>query len=67
MYYISKVISDYETRYNQVKKLLYVLLIMKRKVLHYFKSHPIHVVTSFGLREIFRNRLTMGRIAKWAL
>jgi hypothetical protein len=25
------------------------------------------VVTSFGLREIVRNHLTMGRIAKWAL
>jgi hypothetical protein len=23
---------------------------------HYFESHPICVVTSFGLREIFENR-----------
>jgi hypothetical protein len=35
--------------------------------LHYFESHPIRVVTLFGLREIIGNRLTMGRIAKWAL
>jgi hypothetical protein len=40
---------------------------MKRKVLHYFESHPIRVVTSFGLGEIVRNRLTMGRIAMWTL
>jgi hypothetical protein len=40
---------------------------MKHKVLHYFESHPIRVVTSFGLREIVRNRLTMGRIAMWTL
>jgi hypothetical protein len=40
---------------------------MKRKLLHYFGSHPILVVTSFGLGEIIRNRLTTGRIAKWVL
>jgi hypothetical protein len=40
---------------------------MKRKLLHYFESHPIHVVTSFGLGEIVTDRLSMGMIAKWAL
>jgi hypothetical protein len=35
--------------------------------LHYFESHPIRVVTSFGLREIIGNRLTTGRIAKSVL
>jgi hypothetical protein len=67
VYYISNVLSDCETCYNQVQKLLYAILIMKCKLLHYFESHPIHLVTSYGLREIIRNRLDMGRIAKWAL
>jgi ribonuclease HI len=67
VYYISKVLSDYETRYNQVQKLLYVVLITKCKLLHYFESHQFCVVTSYGLRKIVGNRLTMGRIAKWAL
>jgi hypothetical protein len=40
---------------------------MKCKLLHYFKSHLIRVVTSFRLREIVRNRLATERIAKWAL
>jgi hypothetical protein len=40
---------------------------MKRKLLHYFKSHPICVVTSFGLGEIIGNHLSTGRIGKWAL
>jgi hypothetical protein len=34
VYYISKVLSDYKTLYNQVQKLLYTILIMKRKLLH---------------------------------
>jgi hypothetical protein len=67
IYYISKVLSDCETRYNQVQKLLYVVLIIKCKLLHYFESHSIYVVTSYGLGEIIGNRLTTGRIVKCAL
>jgi hypothetical protein len=40
---------------------------MKRKLLHYFGSHLIRVVASYGLEEIIGNHLAMGRIAKWAL
>jgi hypothetical protein len=40
---------------------------MKRKLLHYFESHPICVVTSFVLGEGVGNRLATGRITKWAL
>jgi hypothetical protein len=65
VYYINKVRSDCETRYNQVQKLLYTILIMKHKLLHYFECHSIPVVTSHGLREIVRNRLATGRIANW--
>jgi hypothetical protein len=36
VYYINKVLSDCETHYNQVQKLLYAILITKRKLLHYF-------------------------------
>jgi hypothetical protein len=67
VYYISKVLSDCKTCYNQVQKLLYAILIMKHKLLHYFQSHPIRVVTSFVLGEIIGNRLATGRIAKWSL
>jgi hypothetical protein len=51
VYYISKILSDNETHYNQGQKLLYVILIMKCKLLHYFESHPVYVVTSHELRE----------------
>jgi hypothetical protein len=40
---------------------------MKCKLVHYFECHPVRVVTSHGLGEIVRNRLTTGRIVKWAL
>jgi hypothetical protein len=40
---------------------------MKCKLLHYFESHSILVVTSHGLEKIVGNHLATGRIAKWAL
>jgi hypothetical protein len=42
-------------------------LITKCKLLHYFESHPIHVITSYGLGEIIGNCLTTERIVKWTL
>ena len=52
MYFISKVLSDSKTSYSQIKKLLYTVLITKRKLRHYFVSHPMMVVTSFPLGEV---------------
>jgi hypothetical protein len=66
IYYINKVLSNCETYYNQAQKLLYAILIMKRKLLHYFESHLVRVVMSHGLGEIVGNYLTAVRIAKWA-
>ena len=52
VYFISEVLSDSKTHYPQILKLLYVILIAKRKLRHYFESHPVTVVTSFPLGEV---------------
>jgi hypothetical protein len=39
----------------------------KRKLRHYFDTHPITVVSKYPLREVIQNPEAEGRIAKWAL
>ena len=67
IYYISEVLSDSKTCYPQIQKLLYAILIARRKLRHYFKSHSVTVMTSFPLDEVVQNWDAIGRITKWAL
>ena len=67
MYFISEVLSNSKTRYPQIQKLMYAVLIAKRKLRHYFESHPMMVVTSIPLGEVIQNQDATGRIMKWAL
>ena len=67
VYFISEVLSNSKTRYPQIQKLLYTVLITKRKLRHYFESHPMTVVTSFPLGEVVHSQDATGRTTKWAL
>jgi hypothetical protein len=45
VYFISEVLGPSKIRYPQVQKLLYVVLLTARKLLHYFDDHKVIVVT----------------------
>ena len=55
MYFISEVLYETKTRYPQIQKLLYAVILARRKLRHYFETHPVTVVSSFPLGEIFHN------------
>jgi hypothetical protein len=57
-------LSETKIRYPQIQKLLYVVILTRRKLRHYFESHPVTVVSSFPLGEIIQCREALGRIAK---
>jgi hypothetical protein len=67
VYYISEVISETKARYPQIQKLLYAVVLARRKLRHYFEAHPVTVVSSFPLGEIICNPDAAGRITKWSV
>jgi hypothetical protein len=52
VYFVSKVLSDSKTRYSQMQKLIYAILMTKRKIQRYFDAHPITAVSKYLLREV---------------
>jgi hypothetical protein len=46
VYYISEVLSETKARYPQVQKLLYAVVLARRKLRHYFEAHLVTVVSS---------------------
>jgi hypothetical protein len=67
VYYISEVLSETKAQYPQIQKLLYAVVLVWRKLQHYFKAHPVTVVSSFLLGEIICNPDATSRIAKLSM
>jgi len=67
VYFVSEVLSETKARYPQIQKLVYAVILARRKLQHYFLGHPITVVSSFPLGEIIQGKEATGRIAKWSV
>jgi hypothetical protein len=61
VYYISDVLSETKAWYPQIQKLLYAVVLARRKLWHYFEAHSVTVVS------LFRNPDAAGRNAKWSV
>ncbi|KAG5557203.1 hypothetical protein RHGRI_007467 [Rhododendron griersonianum] len=67
VYYISKALLPAETRYLPIEKLALALVMAKRKLLPYFQSFTIVVVTEYPLRAVLRKADLSNRLCKWSL
>ena len=47
---MSRILLDAETRYSVVEKMVLDLVNAKNKLRHYFKTHPITVITDFPIK-----------------
>ena len=56
-----------ETRYPEIEKLAFALVVATRKLWSYFQSHVILVPTSHPFRQILQNLDVSERLTKWAI
>ncbi|XP_076905911.1 uncharacterized protein LOC143561821 [Bidens hawaiensis] len=67
IYYVSRTLSDSETRYSMLEKLVLALVYAARRLHRYFQGHPINVLTGYKLKNVLSKPELSGRLAKWAI
>ena len=67
VYYINKVLLRAKNWYLRSKKLAYALIIMVRKLRHYFQAHPIIVLMDQPFTQILQWLDILGHLLRWSI
>ena len=50
VFYVSRMLLDTKTHYSMVEKMVLALVNTKKKLRHYFETHPITMITDFPVK-----------------
>ena len=67
LFFVSKSLTDAETRYTHLERAVLALRTAAQKLRPYFKAHPIVVLTDLPLRGTIHKPNLSGRMARWAM
>ena len=67
VYYVSKSLHEVEVRYLPLENVILAMVHATHKLLHYFQSHILVVITQLPLRSLLWSVDYTRRIAKWGM
>jgi hypothetical protein len=67
VYYLSEVLTLSKQNYPNYQKVTYDMYMVARMLKHYFKEHPVTMMSTTPLLEIIGCKDATGRVAKWAI
>ena len=65
VYYVSKSLHEAEVRYLSLEKAILAVVLVTRKLPHYFQAHTVVVLIQLPLKIILRSADYTGKVAKW--
>ena len=65
--FVSKSLTDEETRYTHLERVALALRTATQKLNPYFQAHPVVVLTDLPLRGMIHKPDLFGRMARWAM